>query len=147
MRQFVVGSFVTLLSISVLLFSGTSSAQATGSAQSLHNMKVSIPFSFLLSGKTFPAGSYQVRSVDADRIALDDSHSHLLTFAMTNNVESTTAPLVSNLEFRKEGERYILVRIWNANDVIGHELPQTKSRHTSSKSESTTATIRINGTP
>ena len=134
--------FVTRLVLAVLLF-----AQIGVSQQVTQTMNVHVPFSFLLGNKTFAAGNYQIRSIGRDRIALYDSHLHFLAYAMTNNIASRSVPRLPSAEFLKSGENYALIRIWNANDSVGHELSQTKSPHVSSNGELATKNVRINGIP
>lgn len=133
--------FATRLVFAVLLFVQLGASQVT------QTMNVYVPFSFSVGRKTFAAGNYRVRSIGRDRIALDDSRSHLLAYSMTNNVASREVPRSPSAEFLKSGENYTLIRIWNANDSVGHELTQTKSTHVSSNGELATKTVRINGTP
>ena len=131
--------FATRLFFAVLLFAQLGVSQVT------QIMNVHVPFSFSIGGKTFAAGDYRIRSLGRNRIALDDSQSHLLAYAMTNNVSSREIPRTPSVEFLLSGEKYTLIRIWNANDSVGYELPQTKSTYLSSNGELATKTVRISG--
>jgi hypothetical protein len=133
--------FATQLVVIVLLFTQFGVSQIT------KTMNVHVPFSFSAGGKTFAAGNYRFRSIGRDRIALEDFQSHLLAYAMTSNVFSREIPRGASVEFLQSGEKYTLIRIWNANDSVGHELPQTKSLHVSSKGELAAKIIRMKGTP
>jgi hypothetical protein len=133
--------FVTRLIFVVLLFAQLGVSQVT------RTINVYVPFSFSVGRKTFAAGNYRIRSLGQDRIALDDSRSQLLVYAMTNSVTRQEVPRVPSIEFLHRGEKYTLVRVWNANDSVGHELPQTKSTAVSSKGELAAKIVRIRGTP
>jgi hypothetical protein len=89
------------------------------------NMKVNVPFNFVVGGATLPSGEYRVEGLgiagNAISIRKLDKTAASLTLAI--RCESSKTPEQSKLVFHRYGDRYFLAKIWMAGDNSGHEFP------------------------
>ena len=90
-------------------------------------IKVNIPFEFSVGDREFPAGSYSLASSAPPLLDVRDAKGHTLVRLLTNSVETQTAPASPLLEFISDGGRYSLAEVWQENDLIGQQLPQSKA--------------------
>lgn len=92
------------------------------------NMKVNIPFNFVVGGATLPSGEYTVQGLGNSGNAISirklDQTAKSLTLAIP--CESSKTPEQSKLVFHRYGDRYFLAKIWMAGDNAGHELPKSR---------------------
>ena len=110
-------STLSVMFLGVLLFAGVAYAQYTPQV-----IKVNVPFSFEVNGQSFPAGSYSLLRDEPNRIRLRDANGHSLATILTGTAVANTAPTSAKLEFRNEGGRRVLARIWQENNPYGYEL-------------------------
>jgi len=111
---------MSLLGLGLLLVTALASAETV-------NMKVNIPFNFVVGGATLPSGEYTVQGLslgNAISIRKSDQTATRLTLAI--RCESSKTPEQSKLVFHKYGDRYFLAQIWMAGDNSGHELPKSR---------------------
>jgi len=95
-------------------------ASASMGQTSPGDMKVDVPFSFVVSGQTLPAGHYIVKS-------FDDAHIRIFNSGTTGIYVSThaaarTASDGSKLVFHRYGDTYFLAAVWVAGNTTGREL-------------------------
>jgi len=97
-------------------------------AQSFQRFEVDIPFQFVLSGRTLPAGKYVVERVDPAKqnvLMLKNTDEGTLLLTLVQRVEKENPSEASSLVFlRREGKNY-LVQIWTRGDSNGNQVPLT----------------------
>jgi hypothetical protein len=109
----------TMLSL-VLMLTSVSVA-----AQSERSRITNIPFSFIVGGKTLPAGEYTVgpNRRDYDKVWLVQSRDgHASALFATMSVRASETQEKTKLVFRKYGDQYFLSQIWTAGGNSGREL-------------------------
>jgi hypothetical protein len=108
----------------VILLSGLGVA---AKAESRTEIVVTLPFEFVASGKTLPAGTYTAGRLTDGRftgLRLTNRANGTSVFVLPNEVESTSAykPKVS---FKQVGEQHFLSAIQTANEV--YNIPVYRS--------------------
>jgi len=113
-----------LLGLGLLLTTASARAQ-TGT------VSANIPFDFVATGQTLPAGEYTVRSVEMQGMMLSirDSDQRPTSMVISHRCESLNRSARTKLVFHRYGSRYFLAQIWREGDRSGYELP--KSNHES----------------
>lgn len=93
-------------------------------AQLLGGMSATIPFDFVVSGETLPAGKYYLRTDAATRLTLirgiDNTQSAYL--ALSHSVQKVGVQEPAKLVFNKYGNQYFLSQVWFWGDNFGREL-------------------------
>ena len=95
------------------------------SAQFQRSKVANIPFSFIVGGRTLPAGEYTVKPnrKDYDDVWLVQSRDgHASALFTTMSVRSIEIQEKSKLVFHKYGDRYFLSQIWTPGGSTGREL-------------------------
>jgi hypothetical protein len=117
----VIGSVLSLVA-------ATAEAQLPGMA-----IRATIPFDFIVRGRTLPAGSYEIRRVTDESLDLlirnvDDKHDKAM-FG-TEPVYMNRIPGKNVLVFNRYGDAYFLSEVETASDQTARELfPSRKERH------------------
>jgi hypothetical protein len=135
MKNLFARTFASLL-LGVLTLGHLAQAQ-----QAQRIIKVNIPFEFSVGDREFPAGSYSLASSAPPLLDLRDAKGHTLVRLLTNSVETQTAPASPLLEFISDNGRYSLAEVWQENDLIGRQLPQSKAWAKVAKRHAQTETI------
>ena len=109
-----------LLSLGLLLSGASAYAQTV-------NMKVNVPFSFIVSRTALPSGQYTIQGLgtagNAMSIRTPDNKAKSLVLA--RRCESLKTSEQSKLVFHRYGDRYFLAQIWMAGNNSGNELPKS----------------------
>ena len=108
---------VTAVFLGVLLLAGLASAQYEPQI-----MKVKVPFSFEVNGREFPAGAYSLVRAEPNMLRLRDTNGRSLANILAGSVLAAESPNSAKLEFKTEGGRHVLARIWLENNPYGYEL-------------------------
>jgi hypothetical protein len=87
-------------------------------------MHVAIPFDFIVTGKTLPAGNYEIKRISDSPEALlirnvYDKHDHVMF--ETESVEAKTIPNDSEVIFHRYGDSYFLSEVFVAGVETGQE--------------------------
>jgi hypothetical protein len=85
---------------------------------------VTLPFEFVVSGKTLPAGTYKVRQIFDDKLEgllLSNEHTSVFVYPITVGSASSDKPQVS---FERVGEQRFLSSIRTAYDVYSIPVPR-----------------------
>jgi hypothetical protein len=135
MKNLFARTFASLL-LGVLTLGHLAQAQ-----QAQRIIKVNIPIEFSVGDREFPAGSYSLASSAPPLLDLRDAKGHTLVRLLTNSVETQTAPASPLLEFISDNGRYSLAEVWQENDLIGRQLPQSKAWAKVAKRHAHTETI------
>jgi hypothetical protein len=112
-------SLISLLSL--LLVAGSAIAQTV-------HVRGNIPFNFAVGSKTFPAGTYDIGSVDSldgKTLLLQARDGSARMMVNSNAAENLKPADKSKLVFNQYGNRYFLSEIWGAGETRGHQLPKT----------------------
>ena len=118
------------LSVMVTCFLVTLGAAAKANAQlpgtAIH---ASIPFDFIVSGKTLPAGTYEIRRItdSPDSLIIRNvTINHDLATFLTDPVQARARMNHGELIFNRYGDTYFLSRIWDGGEPTGRELPTSR---------------------
>jgi hypothetical protein len=96
-------------------------------AEIRHEIVVTLPFEFVVGGKTLPAGTYRVSRLAGDRFAgliLSSYENRISVFVHPVEIESAYANK-PHLSFERVGEQRFLSRIQTTDDV--YNLPVSHS--------------------
>ena len=114
--------------IAVAMFFATL-AVASVQAQNAGNISVTIPFDFTVSGKTLPAGDYDLRrTIEGPRVVLQirgRAKDLSVYLPQTNPVQGNEIQAESKLIFNKYADQYFLSQVWISGRSSGAELPKT----------------------
>jgi len=92
----------------------------TAKAQVVDQIVVTIPFEFVVAGKTLPAGTYRVNRVSDDRWAgliLSSVENRASAIVHPNKVESAPAEK-AHVSFETAGDEHFLSKIETADNVF-----------------------------
>jgi hypothetical protein len=112
----------------LILVAANAQAQLPGTA-----IRASIPFDFVVRGRTLPAGKYEITRVTDESIDLlirnvDDKHDKAMF--ETEPVQMRTMPGRNVLVFNRYGDTYFLSEVETATEQTARELyPSRKERH------------------
>jgi hypothetical protein len=111
----------TLLGLGLLLLGASAYAQTV-------NMKVAVPFSFIVNGAKLPSGAYLIRTMGSthEAISIGALEGKAGKLLLTHRCESRGTPDKSKLVFHRYGDRYFLAQIWMAGSNSGRELPKSR---------------------
>lgn len=113
----------------VFMFAASADAQIVAGT----SMRASIPFNFIINGKSLPAGKYEISRVVDEPTGLlirnvDDKRDHAI-FA-TEPVEEATIPHRSLLVFHNYGESYFLSEVVAAGAQRSGRIVPTHAERT-----------------
>jgi hypothetical protein len=110
----------TLLSLGVMLAS-------VAYAQTV-NVKVNIPFKFVVRDATLPSGEYTIDSLGmtSNAISIRNSNRKTQTLILSHRCESLKTSEQTKLVFHRYGDQYFLAQIWEAGDNAGRELTESR---------------------
>jgi len=112
-------SLVSLLSL--LLVAGSAIAQTI-------HVRGDIPFNFVVGSKTYPAGTYEIGTIDSTNsktLLLKSRDASANAMINSNAAESLTPANQTKLVFNRYGNQRFLSQIWVAGETRGHQLPKT----------------------
>jgi hypothetical protein len=91
--------------------------------------KVEIPFDFSVGDKQFPAGAYNITSVNSEKtiLRLSSADGQEVVNILTNPVRAKETPNTSKLIFRRYGETYFLYQIWESYNDQGRYLSKSRT--------------------
>ena len=107
--------------VAIALLSGLGVA---AKAEIRGDIVVTVPFEFVVSGRTFPAGTYKLSRVSDDKLGglvLSNDHASVFINAITVESASSDKPQVS---FERVGEQRFLSSIRTAYDVYSIPVPR-----------------------
>jgi len=108
-----------LLGLGLLLLGISAYAQTV-------NLKADVPFNFIVSGATLPAGEYTIQGLgDGNAMSIRSSDNKEKRLAMSHRCESLKTAERTKLVFHRYGDRYFLAQIWVAGNNSGSELPKS----------------------
>ncbi len=95
-------------------------------AQSTAGVAVSIPFEFVVSGKTLPAGQYNLEPFGT-ALRIKSTDGQTILFAFTNSVYGPATADQLPLIFRRYETTHFLAQFWTPpSGTIGYQLTKIK---------------------
>ena len=118
-------SILAVLSLFMALSALTTYAQAPSGGQ-----RFEVPFEFIVSGKTLPAGKYRVSRFDTQsqhvlRLSSLDGHKTVIFPAIPNPTNDRSD--VGKLVFRQYGQKLFLTQVCNVQSSYNHDLPVSRA--------------------
>ena len=91
------------------------------------NVRANVPFDFVVSGKTLPAGDYAISTNPAgSALFVQSLQSGKITIAGAGyNAENLNLAQQSKLVFTKYGNTYFLHQVWEDGKADARELPKS----------------------
>jgi hypothetical protein len=112
-------SLVSLLSL--LLVAGSAIAQTI-------HVRGDIPFNFVVGSKTYPAGTYEIGTIDitnSKTLLLKSRDGSANAMINSNAAESLMPANQTKLVFNRYGNQRFLSQIWVNGETRGHQLPKS----------------------
>ena len=93
-------------------------------------MRVAIPFDFIVTGKTLPAGYYEIKRINDSPEgliirAINNNHDHVMF--ETETTQARTIPNESEVIFHRYGDSYFLYEVFTAGERTGRELAPSRA--------------------
>ena len=114
-----------LIAIAIVPFR---SAQAQTIA---YRLKANIPFDFIVTDKTLPAGEYfitRTRQYSSDDvITISNVDGRVVMVLLTNSVQTLTPKKQGVVVFQRYGNQHFLNQIWAAGSSVGKVLLKSRS--------------------
>ena len=110
-----------LLAIALSLPMLLSAAAETQTTQ----MKVAVPFEFIIGDTVLPAGYYDVHSIDpwgGRELSIHSVTSKAGTLFLSNPCLSAKTSDSNKLVFYRYGQKYFLAEVWTVNPDIGRKV-------------------------
>ena len=120
----------------------------TAKAQVVDQIVVTVPFEFVVAGKTLPAGTYRVNRVSDDRWAgliLSSFENRASAIVLPNEVENAPAEK-AHVSFETAGDEHFLSKIETADNVFTIPVSRAAILLASGKSHTKTASGSSVGT-
>jgi hypothetical protein len=120
----VLASVLVMGSLLILMVPRPTRAQLPGTP-----LRATIPFDFIIRGKTLPAGDYEIRRISDSPEGLQiigkDNKQHVMF--ETEPILSRDPANKSELVFHRYGNTYFLYELWTAGDETGRELSRSRT--------------------
>ncbi len=102
----------------------------TAFAQQSGEIVFDVPFEFVVSGQTLPAGKYSVHRISAQhphllQISSIDRRANAIVYTMMRTLNDRS--LANELVFRKYGQRRFLSQIRSLSGSLRHDLPTSRA--------------------
>jgi hypothetical protein len=121
---------LSMAALAVLLASPVSAQTIT--------LKASVPFDFVVGGRTMPAGDYVVRTIgDFGVLAVENvSEDTTPTFTTSNAADGPLDRDKAFLTFNRYGGDYFLAKIWDGSIAAGRSIPMSSTEQERAKGAS-----------
>jgi hypothetical protein len=114
--------------IAALTLFVTTFAVGSARAQNPANLRVTVPFDFLVGAEKLPAGDYVVRAQDSrTAMKIQSLDENGAAYFLIHPVQGRSIQNGSRLVFHKYGDQYFLSQVWIAGRANGEELNRTNS--------------------
>jgi hypothetical protein len=96
----------------------------TGRAQAGGNFMVTVPFDFVISGKTLPAGEYVVaRSTQgSEGLMIRARDGKGGAYVLTKSIQTEESQELTRVVFNRYDDQYFLSQVWISGKKTGREL-------------------------
>ena len=131
-----------------LMLTVTAHAQEPGTA-----MRASIPFDFMVRGKTLPAGNYEIRRINHEPIGLviqNVNHRRDEAMFQTDPIFAGREPRKSLIVFHRYGDSYFLSEVVTAGEDTARGIMPSRAERAlrremaSNKGEPETVAVAVN---
>jgi hypothetical protein len=133
-----------------LAIGSLASTQSVSAQTSTTLTKVDIPFSFQMSNKTLPAGTYQI-DLEGTHVVLLRGPDKASGFLMMHSASKAKAADHGTVVFDSLGGKYYLRQIWTAGTTNGLECPKSRAESNAvvaqNKPVATTVELAFNSVP
>lgn len=85
-------------------------------------VRAQIPFSFAVSGKTFPAGKYTMIAASR-QLKIEDENGRVVAVSLANEVSGRSVGPNGEIIFHCYGYRCFLAEVWSPTEENGRQLP------------------------
>lgn len=118
---------------------------AAGYAQHAQELKVTVPFDFVVGSRALSAGQYTVSQAgNPSAVIIRSAGSEPGVVMLANQVASPGRQELGKLVFHRYGDRYFLSEVWGTDQNIGSQLPKTApERELAQNSREDVATIFV----
>jgi hypothetical protein len=90
-------------------------------------VKINVPFDFIVTGKTLPAGEYAFRfNAGGSVLAVEGADTRETTMFLASENEDMKPAETTKLVFHHYAKRYFLRQVWMAGNYDEIELPKTR---------------------
>jgi len=121
----------TLISASLCLVVGLTLVSANAQAG---GVKANVPFSFTVSGRTFPAGDYMMMA-KSHQLNIEDGHGRIVAMVLANEVSGRFAGENGRIIFHCYRDRCFLAQVWSRSQENGHEVLTSRAEANLAKEE------------
>ena len=122
-----------LVTATILFICLTTFVPGIANAQNRDRIEVQIPFPFVLTNRTLPAGKYVVERTDPGRpniLTLANVDKSVVRVVIAQRVEKNNPSAASSLIFiQREGKLY-LFQVWKAGAMNGAQVPSALDKQT-----------------
>ena len=133
-----------ILSVCAALLLIAAVGAVTAPAQSSTRLEASIPFDFVVGGKTLPAGDYTVSTVlSHDPSVLAIRNPQGCAIAITQGADNKKSDGTNKLVFHRYGNKYFLSQIWNEDGRVSRSLPKSKLERELMASNGTSSVVMV----
>jgi len=109
-------------------------AQTTG--------RFDIPFEFVAGETTLPAGEYKVKvEASSALIQIVNANERTALYLLAIPKQAKDAPATGRLEFRRNGDIYVLTTVWVRNSDRGLQMPAKQVERELARSAEESSTI------
>jgi hypothetical protein len=138
MKRLAINSAIVFMSLTVV-------GATVVRAQSSHRFDIDIPFQFVLSGRSFPAGNYRVEQIDPSKpnlVMLKNNRSGILRLVLMQQVEKENPSPEAFLVFTRREGRYYLFQVWTLGDKNGNQVPGAGGKERYQRSNNSLVTLK-----
>jgi hypothetical protein len=104
---------------------------APATAQAIKLTEFQIPFSFIIDGRSLPAGTYTIERLDqskSETLIMKNSAGRTMRIFFTQRVEAEDYKEVALLVFNRYGDEHIFSQIWGTGERSGRQLLDRSSK-------------------
>jgi hypothetical protein len=94
-----------------------------------------VPFNFVISGRTFPAGEYTMIP-RSHQVNIEDGQGKIVAMVLANNVSGRSTGKNGQIIFHCYRDRCFLSEVWSPAQENGRGLPTSRAEANSAKEES-----------
>jgi hypothetical protein len=89
-----------------------------------HEVRATVPFSFIVGGKQLPPGNYRIYPINDVTVVIQNRDHAIAALSLTNTADSTKKE--GHLVFNKYGDRYFLSEILSSRAAMNVEIARSK---------------------
>ena len=135
-----------LVTATILFICLTTVTPGITDAQDRNRIKVQIPFSFVFSERTFPAGKYLVERTDPGRpniLTLTNVDTSAVRVVLAQRVEKNNPSAASSLIFIKREGKLYLFQVWSVGSMNGAQVPSALDKQTNDRRRQTPTLVTL----